>query len=240
MRTAVIGRGPVGRFLASRLGTTPLGRKILPPAEVDVVILAVPDRAIAELAGHLRRHGDWALIHCSGASALSELAPGPAAVWHPMRAFSSIDSVPSTLGGAVVGLRGDPQLIEWLEGLTKSWGGVPVSIGEDQAVRVHAACCFAAGFTASVAADAQALMMASGVSSDHARQAIESLSSSAISQVLKGLGLTGPAIRGDLNTLEAHLEQLGPLARFYCELSMSMDRHHPLDSMVKEYLSSVD
>ena len=240
MRTAVIGRGPVGRFLANRLGINPLGREVLPSAEVDVVFLAVPDRSIAELAVHLRRHGDWALIHCSGASALSELASGPAAVWHPMRAFSSIDSVPSTLGGAIVGLRGDPHLVEWLEDVTKSWGGVPVSISEDQAVRVHAACCFAAGFTASVAADAQALMMASGLSSDHARQAVESLSSSAISQMLQGQGLTGPAIRGDLNTLEAHLDQLGPLARFYRELSMSMDRHHPLDSMVKERLNSVD
>ncbi len=240
MRTAVIGKGPVGRFVASRLGVTPLGRDVLPASDIQVVVLAVPDRAIAALAARLRQHGQWTLVHCSGACSLRDLAGGPAAVWHPMRAFTSTDSVPNDLDGAVVGLRGDSDVVRWLEQQTLMWGGVPVCIAEDQAVAIHAACCFAAGFTASVAAHAQTLMESSGLSRDHARRAVECLSSSAMTQALQGLGLTGPAIRGDLNTLEAHLEVLGPLAPLYRALSLSMDTHHPLDSRIKARLRSVD
>ena len=240
MRTAVIGRGPVGRFLASRLGVTPLGRGVLPSADVQVVVLAVPDRAIADVAMHLRKHGDWTLVHCSGACSISILEPGPAAVWHPMRAFASTDKVPSDLGGAVIGLRGDPDVVQWLERQTVQWGGIPVSIAEEQAVNIHAACCFAAGFTASIALHAQTLMVSSGLSHEHARRAVQCLSSSAITQALNGLGLTGPAMRGDLSTLEAHLEVLGPLTTLYRELSLAMGAHYPLDPKIIDRLNLAD
>ena len=240
MRAAVIGCGPVGRFVAARLGVTPLGRDVLPSDDVQVVVLAVPDRSIADLAVHLRKHGEWALIHCSGACSLADLGNGAAAVWHPMRAFASADVIPPSLDGAIVGLRGDEHLVAWLRQQTIAWGGVPVSIAEEHAVNIHAACCFAAGFIASVAAHAQTLMVSSGLSDEEARQAIECLSSSAIKQVLGGLGLTGPAVRGDLVTLEAHLGVLGPLANLYRELSLSMGAHHELDSRIEQRLTSVD
>ena len=240
MRAAVIGQGPVGRFLAQRFDVQALGRDETPSTDLDVVFLAVPDDAIAHLASSLRSQGSWALVHCSGACPLSALSSGAGAVWHPMSAFTRSSAVPDDLGGAVVGLRGDDTLVTWLEAQTLSWGGQPVRIDEDQAILIHAACCFAAGFTASVAVHAQRLMESAGLTPNQTQAAVARLSSGAIEQALQGAGLTGPAVRGDLSTVRAHLDALGSLAALYRQLSLSIAAHQPLDARIEEHLKSVD
>ena len=238
MRAAVIGQGAVGLFLSARLGVAPLTHGELPAATDQVVFLAVPDRAIAALAEQLRAQGDWALVHCSGASALASLGEGASAVWHPMRAMPRGASALQSLGGAVVGLRGDASLVTWLELETTRWGGVPVRVEEAQAVRVHAACCFAAGLTASVAAHGYGLLRDAGLSPEQARRAAQQLSESAIDQALSGGGLTGPAVRGDRATIEAHLEVLGPLEALYRSLSLSLSDHEPLSDEIRSLLEA--
>ena len=236
MRGAVIGRGPVGRFLSARLGLEPLSRDQLPPSETDLVFLAVPDRAIAEQAIRLRAAGAWALVHCSGATALAALGEGASAVWHPMRAFADAPHPPENLGNCVIGLRGQESLVAWLEMQTQQWGGQPVRLDEDQAVRVHAACCFAAGFCASVAGHAAQIFAEAGLSAEQANQAVARLSESAIAALLAGQGITGPAPRGDLETIEAHLQQLQGRADLYKSLTLSMTAHAPISDRIKAAL----
>lgn len=205
MRCAVVGRGPVGRFLAERLSLQPLRRDAVPAPGVELVFIAVSDRYIAAQAQRLRSLGSWALVHCSGATPLSALGDGPSAVWHPMRAFATPTA---DLGGAVVGLRGEASLVDWLVERSLDWGGEPVAIEEDQAVKVHAACCFAAGFCAAVAAQAEMVFAQAGLPNSAAKRAVAGLSQSAISAMLNGDGLTGPASRGDAQSVAAHLEVL--------------------------------
>ncbi len=240
MRTAIIGNGPVGQFLAQRFGVEPLDRGVLPAHQTEVVFLAVPDDAIAHLASELRDQGEWALVHCSGAKSLADLGAGGAAVWHPMRAFPRSCEIAADLHGAVVGLRGDPELVSWLEAETRAWAGEPVRIDEEHAVMIHAACCFAAGLSASVALHAQRLMESAGMTSDQARTAVTRLGSGAVEQGLQGKGLTGPAVRGDLETIRAHLAELGPLAELYRHLTLSLAAHQALDPEVERHLSPVD
>ena len=240
MHSAVIGNGPVGQFLAQRFDVESLGRGALPDHRAQVVFLAVPDDAIARLAGELRAQGSWALVHCSGAKPLADLGEGRAAVWHPMRAFSRSSGIPSDLQGAVVGLRGDLELVNWLEHETLAWAGEPVRIGEEHAVIIHAACCFAAGLSASVAVHAQRLMESAGMTSHQALTAVTRLNSGAVEQGLLGEGMTGPAVRGDLETVRAHLAELGSLTELYRHLTLSLAAHQALDQGVERHLSSVD
>ena len=78
MRLGLVGRGPVGRFLAARLDPECwTGRELLLAEGLDGVILAVPDAAIeATASAVVERFGTTALIHCSGATPLSALAAG--------------------------------------------------------------------------------------------------------------------------------------------------------------------
>jgi predicted short-subunit dehydrogenase-like oxidoreductase (DUF2520 family) len=236
VRCAVVGAGPVGRFLGARLGVEPLRRHGLPPDDVELVFLAVPDRVITEQASRLRDLGNWALVHCSGATALSALGQDAAAVWHPMRAFADNLTPPTGLDYAVVGLRGEASIVAWLEFQTRSWGGQPVRLAEDQAVRVHAACCFAAGFCASIAGHAAQIFTEAGLTTDEANLAVAGLSDSAIASMLAGQGLTGPALRGDHQTVASHLRQLEGRAELYRSLTLSMTAHATLSDPVKALL----
>src|SRR5204862_4878190 len=64
--------------------------------EVELIILAVPDDAIAPLAGSLRMYGGQAMIHTSGALGAEVLAPAMAAgtqigAFHPLVAFADTE-----------------------------------------------------------------------------------------------------------------------------------------------------
>ena len=213
MRLGLVGRGPVGRFLAARLDPECwTGRELRLSQGLDGVILAVPDTAIEATAqAVVDAVGSTALIHCSGATPLAALAAAQhAAVWHPMRPFPAGEHVERL--DCVVGLRGDPVWVERLAAWSQAWGGKPVPLAEDQALRVHLACCYAAGATALMTALARLHFLAAGIDAQHMKQAIRGLSYPALEAVLDhgAQAITGPARRGDDAVLAAHRELQAP------------------------------
>ncbi|MBM65588.1 MAG: hypothetical protein CMH55_05065 [Myxococcales bacterium] len=207
MRLGVVGRGPVGRYLAARLEPAFwTGRELLLSEGLDGVILAVPDGAIASTAEQVvARYRPGALIHCSGATALDALGTETErAVWHPMRPFPVGEHI-ETLD-CVVGLRGDAQWVDRLTTWSRAWGGSPVCLSEDQALRVHLACCYAAGATALMTTLARQHFLAAGLAPEAMKQAIRGLSGPALEAVLDhgAQAITGPARRADHDVMAAH------------------------------------
>ena len=83
--------------------------------EVELIILAVPDDAIAPLAGELRLYSGQALVHTSGALGAEVLEPAMAAgtqvgAFHPLVAFADTERAIAALHGATVAVEGDDQL----------------------------------------------------------------------------------------------------------------------------------
>ena len=72
-----------------------------------------------------------------------------------------------------------------------------------------------------------------GLSVDQARQAVEALSASAITAMLSGQGLTGPALRDDLETIQAHLQQLETRGELYRALTKSMAAHAVVSDRIR-------
>lgn len=209
MRLGLVGRGPVGRFLARQLEPVDwTGSDLNLSADLDAVILAVPDAAIASCAQRVWRQAEpRALIHCSGATPLTALDPCPIqAVWHPMRPFPAGETVDSL--ECVVGLRGDGDWVRRLESWSRTWGGTPVTLAEDQALRVHLACCYAAGATALMTSLARAHFLAAGLEPAQAKGAIRGLSLPAMEAVLErgAQAITGPARRADHEVLDSHAQ----------------------------------
>lgn len=207
MRLGLVGRGPVGRYLAARLEPAFwTGRELLLADGLDGVILAVPDGAIASTAEQvLQRFQPRALIHCSGATALDALGhESERAVWHPMRPFPVGEHI-ETLD-CVVGLRGDAQWVDRLDTWSRAWGGSPVGLSEDQALRVHLACCYAAGATALMTTLARQHFLTAGLEPEAMKQAIRGLSVPALEAVLDhgAQAITGPARRADDAVMGAH------------------------------------
>jgi predicted short-subunit dehydrogenase-like oxidoreductase (DUF2520 family) len=184
--------------------------------EVELIILAVPDDAIAPLAGQLRMYSGQAMIHTSGALGADVLAPAMAAgtqvgSFHPLVAFADTERAVEALHGATIAIEGDDQLAEMLASMAEAIGATAVRLAPGTKAAYHAAAVLAAGgFVALLDAIAELGRVAgldeTGSLTIYGRLIEGTLGNARALGI--GAALTGPITRGDLGTLRVHLDVL--------------------------------
>ncbi|MCA1826683.1 MAG: DUF2520 domain-containing protein [Myxococcales bacterium] len=223
---AVLGSGAVGSALLEELPRS--GVKVLaawtqssglappPLTDVDVVLLAVSDSAIAPLAARLEVGPSQLVVHLAGALGLDVLKGGRkkgarVGSIHPLRAF--VRGRRQDFHGAAAGVSGsDASAREQLKQLARALGMMPLETTDRARALYHAAAVLAAGSQVAVFAEAmRAFRKATGASEPAARAALLPLALNALEK-LKGQtapeALTGPAARGDFATIAAHRKML--------------------------------
>ncbi|MBI2401531.1 MAG: DUF2520 domain-containing protein [Gemmatimonadetes bacterium] len=201
-------------------------------SRVDVIILAVPDDAVLGVASDLAASGrvteTQVVLHLSGAlgrEALSPLEPSGAALGslHPLQTLSDPQTAPQRLEGAVATVEGDARAVEVATALARGVGMEPVPIAADHKPLYHAAAVVASNFVVTLAGVAQRLFVSAGLTDDAARKALATLMAGALENVRAAgprAALTGPVVRGDIETVRRHLAVLhGPDAELYRTLS---------------------
>lgn len=201
-------------------------------SQVDVVLLAVPDDAIADVAGELAAAGlirsAQTVLHVSGAlgrDALAPLASSGAALGslHPLQSLSDPATAPQRLAGAVAAVEGDARAVVVATALARSIGMEPVPVGAARKPAYHAAAVFAANFLVTLAATAQRLFVRAGLPPDEATRALATLMQGTLDNVRAagpGNALTGPVARGDVETIRRNLAALdGADAELYRTLT---------------------
>jgi predicted short-subunit dehydrogenase-like oxidoreductase (DUF2520 family) len=184
--------------------------------DVELIIVAVPDDAVADVASGLRMYSGQAMVHTSGALDAAVLAPAMAAgtqigSFHPLVAFADTERAVAALHGATIAIEGDDQLAALLGRMAEAMGAVPVRLAAGAKSAYHAAAVLAAGgFVALLDAIAE-LGRVAGLD----EQGSLAIYGPLIEQTLgnaRALGiraaLTGPITRGDRGTLDAHLRTL--------------------------------
>jgi predicted short-subunit dehydrogenase-like oxidoreductase (DUF2520 family) len=200
-RCAVIGRGRLGRTLATALARAghevsgPLGRGAdgrvagVPP---DVVLLCVPDAEIAFAAAHL---SPGALVgHCSGATPLEVLAPHEAFGLHPLMTVPEAGAELAGAGCAVAG--STPRALAAATGLARDLGMRPFALAESDRAAYHAAASVASNFLVSLEWAAERLAASAGAG----REVLVPLVRATVenwAQQGAPAALTGPLVRGD-------------------------------------------
>jgi len=184
--------------------------------EVELIILAVPDDAIAELARSIHLYGGQALIHTSGALGAEVLEPAMAAgtqvgSFHPLVAFADTERAVAALHGATIAVEGDDQLVVLLDEMATAIGAHAVRLAPGTKAAYHAAAVLAAGgFVALLDAIAE-LGRVAGLDEAGSLAVYGPLIEQTLGNA-RALGiraaLTGPVTRGDVGTLEAHLAEL--------------------------------
>jgi predicted short-subunit dehydrogenase-like oxidoreductase (DUF2520 family) len=184
--------------------------------EVELIVLAVPDDAIAPLAGSLRMYSGQAMIHTSGALGAEVLAPAMAAgtqvgAFHPLVAFADTERAVAALHGATVAIEGDDQLAGMLADMAEAVGATAVRLAPGSKAAYHAAAVLAAGgFVALLDAIAE-LGRVAGLDEAGSLAIYGPLMEGTLGNA-RALGiraaLTGPMTRGDVGTLVAHLATL--------------------------------
>jgi predicted short-subunit dehydrogenase-like oxidoreductase (DUF2520 family) len=201
--------------------------------EVDLAILAVPDDAIASVIEPLRLHGAQSLVHTSGllgAEALqSTLAAGShAGAFHPLVSFTSdVERSVAAIEGATIALEADDRLTGLLADLAEAIGGVPVRLPSGSKAAYHAAAVLASGGLVALL-DAIAHLGAAiglderGSLAVYGRLVEQTLANAR--EIGVANALTGPIVRGDTGTLDAHLAALERLAPDVLDLYLAAAR----------------
>jgi predicted short-subunit dehydrogenase-like oxidoreductase (DUF2520 family) len=184
--------------------------------EVELIIVAVPDDAIAAVAGSVRMYSGQAMIHTSGALGPEVLAAAMAAgtqvgAFHPLVAFADTERAVEALKGATIAIEGDDQLAGLLAEMAEAIGAQPVRLAPGSKAAYHAAAVLAAGgFIALLDAIAE-LGRVAGLDESGSLAIYGPLIEQTLGNA-RALGvrdaLTGPITRGDRGTLESHLAAL--------------------------------
>jgi predicted short-subunit dehydrogenase-like oxidoreductase (DUF2520 family) len=185
--------------------------------DVELVILAVPDDAVARVAGSLRLYAGQAVVHTSGVLGAEVLEAAMAAgtqagAFHPLVAFADLDRALEALHGATIAIEGDEDLAAHLAEMAEAIGGVPVRLPPGSKAAYHAAAVLAAGGVVGLLDTIREIggllgldeAGALGIYTPLLQQSVANASALGVAAAL-----TGPATRGDAGTVAAHVAVLG-------------------------------
>jgi predicted short-subunit dehydrogenase-like oxidoreductase (DUF2520 family) len=192
-RIHVIGSGRAGSAIAARLSERGLAVGANGP---ELVLLCVPDSAIAEVAASLQP-GPW-VAHVSGATPLAALAPHARRFSvHPLQTFT-LARGPEQLDGAWAAVCGETDDARaagfWL---AETLGLRPFELADSARTLYHAGAVFVSNYLVTLHRAATLLFESAGAPPE----ALEPLMRRTIENEFE---LTGPISRGDWTTVEAH------------------------------------
>jgi predicted short-subunit dehydrogenase-like oxidoreductase (DUF2520 family) len=192
-RIHLIGSGRVGSAVAARLRERGVA---VDEDDPELVLLCVPDSAIAEVAASVSR-GPW-VAHVSGATPLSALAPHARRFSvHPLQTFTR-ERGAEQLDGAWAAVTAETEAARnagrWL---AETLGLRPFDLADSARTLYHAGAVFASNYVVTLQRAASLLFESAGVPPE----ALEPLMRRTIEN---GFELTGPIARGDWDTVAAH------------------------------------
>ena len=195
----VIGRGRVGAAVAARLAER--GVDVRSDGDADVVLLCVPDSAIADVAGGLTPGQGW-IGHVSGATPLSALDPHTRRFsLHPLQTFTRARG-PEQLDGAFAAATGESEeALGVARELAQLLGLEPFELADDRRALYHAGAAVASNYLVTLYRVASGLFEEAGVPPEALVPLMERT-------IENGFELTGPIARGDWSTVDAHIEAI--------------------------------
>ena len=188
-------------------------------ATATVVLVAVRDAQIDDALRELLEAPlapDAVVLHASGSAEPAMLdqvrAHGHAAgTFHPLVPIADPLRAPQQLCGAWVGIDGDERAKTASRDLAAALGCHVFDIPPGQKARYHAAAVIVSNFPAVLLATGDRVLAETGIPAEAAEQALRALFLAAIGNLRRQHGavsLTGPILRGDVDTIQRHLVAL--------------------------------
>lgn len=205
-------------------------------ARGDIVLVTTNDDAIARVAAEIAEAGSWRrgqlVVHMSGALPLSVLEPAAVAgatvgCAHPLQSFATAEDAVRLIPGSVFGVTPGPGARELLEAIVGVLRGRTVIVDDADKTLYHAAAVMASNYLVAVEDMAARLLMNAGFDEESALVALQPLVAGTVGNI-RTLGttnaLTGPIVRGDIDTVRAHVTALrdlpGDELQLYCALGL--------------------
>lgn len=208
-----------------------------PPEGTTSLFLSVPDELLTEiamaLAGQGRAPGEVPAFHLSGAFSTDVLAPlhhqgYRVGCLHPLQAVAHPVTGADRLRECYFAVSGGPVALAAARRLLMALGGRSLTIPATQRPRYHAAAVLVSNYLPILVAAGARLLVEAGASPDDALEALLPLARGTLnnlSELGPGEALTGPVVRGDVETVDLHLRILEPRERdLYLALGREMVR----------------
>jgi predicted short-subunit dehydrogenase-like oxidoreductase (DUF2520 family) len=219
-RFTIVGQGRLGRGLAAAVqgakgmeirltaGRRPVARML---RGADAILLAVPDPALDEVAEAVRPAAvDAVLLHASGARPARD---GLGAM-HPLASFADPTRPPS-LEGCLFLIDGGPLAVAAATRIAKAAGGRPL-VAPLHGPAYHAAAAMTANGAAALTAVGARVFEGLGIPKGEAARVLGALLRTVatnVEQVGFPQALSGPVLRGDVDTVRAHRRALAKVDR---------------------------
>ena len=219
-------------LLAYNIKAEPIDDLKLINTETDLIVISVKDDAIGDIAAGLAGYGKL-IVHTSGATSIEavKLFTDEAGVFYPLQTFSkdkevNFNTVPLCIEGA------NDEIAQQLQTLAWTISQNVYKVDSEQRKILHLAAVFACNFPNYLYYAAGSLLKQHNLDFDLLRPLILETAEK-VQEHLPQDVQTGPAVRNDGNTMEAHLQLLGQnveLQEVYKLLSqliikMDIERH---------------
>ena len=201
----------------------------------SLVFITTPDEAIAQVASQVSWRGGQGVIHCSGAESIDILEPASmrgalAGSFHPYQTFACLESPDEAverLVGTSFAVEGNGWLLDVLEKLATDLGGSAIRLRPEDRAIYHASAGMSSQYLVALLKSAADMWKGMGIGEDEALSIILPLARSTLTNVSRvGIeaSVTGPVVRGDVKTIQRHLEaldsRLPQLLPLYCSLCL--------------------
>jgi predicted short-subunit dehydrogenase-like oxidoreductase (DUF2520 family) len=182
----------------------------------ELIFITTPDDAIATVAAQVKWHPGQSVVHCSGADSTDILEPAREAgarvgAFHPLQTFASPQQAMENIPGSTFALEAAEPLLGTLKDMAAALDGQWVELKASDKVLYHAAAVFACNYMVTLTKLATDLWQTFGVPPPQATKALVPLLRGTLHNI-ETIGipqcLTGPIARGDIGTINKHLDAL--------------------------------
>jgi predicted short-subunit dehydrogenase-like oxidoreductase (DUF2520 family) len=181
----------------------------------EVVVLAVPDDAIATVASRVGATAGQYVVHLSGAHGLAVLdgSGGTPVALHPPMTFTGTGLDAERLAAVTFTATAPDSARPLVEELVKGIGAGVQWVAEADRAAYHAGVVHGANYLVTLVEQASSVLRSAGIGDPVA--ILRPLMTALLDNALRDgpAALTGPISRGDVETVRAHLEVLPPDVR---------------------------
>ena len=182
----------------------------------ELIFITTPDDAIAPVASEIKWHPGQSVIHCSGADSVAILQPAKelgaqVGAFHPLQTFASVQQAIENIPGSTFALEAEEPLLNTLKDMATALDGQWVELKASDKVLYHASAVIACNYLVTLVKMATDLWQTFNVPTPKATKALMPLIRGTLHNIdTVGIPqcLTGPIARGDIGTINKHLDAL--------------------------------
>jgi predicted short-subunit dehydrogenase-like oxidoreductase (DUF2520 family) len=224
-----------------------------PPWEMtksaDVVFISTPDGIIGDAFKALADNDGFkpgaVVLHCSGAHPSTLLSCGRdldifVGSMHPLQSFASKIMQGNPFSGIVISVEGTDRAVAIASQMATDLGGKCLPLPTKGKTLYHASAVVASNYLVTLMNLACELMESAGIPSGEAFNVLKPLITGTLSNIEKSgipQALTGPVMRGDLETLQRHITSILAQAPENIDLYKILGRHTVDIALKKESIT---